>query len=154
MRTDFKVARTALLQQQRRRFYQPIGPSCLSFWYHMHGHNVGQLYVYPYGYPAIHPLWVRDGNYGDLWQYAQIEVPTVSEVRTTINTKVRRHHQSAELSTILGQNKLINRVTLYSLFLYRYKFVMDILVMFIAWVFFYVIDDPNVHINNINSALS
>jgi hypothetical protein len=55
---------------------QPENGSCLEFWYHMYGANIGKLNVYVLTNISNNAtrtlLWSRGANVGDVWRKAQI----------------------------------------------------------------------------------
>ncbi|XP_034746786.1 enteropeptidase-like [Etheostoma cragini] len=61
----------------------PLAPptppaSCLRFWYHMLGEDVYHLRVLLYD-QAVTVVFQRDGNYGDRWNYGQVELNLTTE---------------------------------------------------------------------------
>ncbi|XP_078671849.1 MAM and LDL-receptor class A domain-containing protein 2-like [Branchiostoma floridae x Branchiostoma belcheri] len=55
---------------------QPTAGSCLQFFYHMYGSQIGTLSVFvrPDGQPLGNSVWSRTGEQGDLWQKGEYEV--------------------------------------------------------------------------------
>ncbi|XP_068565414.1 enteropeptidase [Cebidichthys violaceus] len=56
----------------------PTQPMCLSFWYHMFGEDVHRLRVF-LSQPAVTVVFLRDGNYGDNWNYGQVTLNLTTE---------------------------------------------------------------------------
>jgi len=65
----------ALLCQKHALRLEP-GIYCLSFWYWMHGDDVGELHVYKNTRDKLRmwPLWSRRGNFGDTWKHGQLQL--------------------------------------------------------------------------------
>lgn len=51
------------------QFSNSQGSSCLSFWYHMYGANVGNLTLYLQDGPTKKMVFKRQGNQVNLWLY-------------------------------------------------------------------------------------
>ncbi|XP_071486327.1 MAM and LDL-receptor class A domain-containing protein 1-like [Diadema antillarum] len=64
------VGQTARLNSA---LYSPVtSDSCLTFWYHMHGQNVGTLNVLTSSGSAETVHWTRSGTHGDQWLVARV----------------------------------------------------------------------------------
>uniref|UniRef100_A0A4W4EDD0 Transmembrane serine protease 15 n=1 Tax=Electrophorus electricus TaxID=8005 RepID=A0A4W4EDD0_ELEEL len=50
------------------------GSVCLRFWYHMYGMDVWRLIIMTKHESAISTLFLKEGNYGDNWNYGQITI--------------------------------------------------------------------------------
>ena len=51
------------------------GQECVTFWFHMHGANIGSLNVYiRQSQQSDKLVWTMRGNEPDLWYYATIQV--------------------------------------------------------------------------------
>uniref|UniRef100_UPI003AADEEE1 LOW QUALITY PROTEIN: enteropeptidase-like n=1 Tax=Centroberyx gerrardi TaxID=166262 RepID=UPI003AADEEE1 len=63
----------------------PTQPMCLQFWYHMFGEDVHRLKVLVLGRsppdadPPVTVVFQRDGNYGDNWNYGQVNLNLTAE---------------------------------------------------------------------------
>ncbi|XP_048584250.1 uncharacterized protein LOC5517652 isoform X2 [Nematostella vectensis] len=47
-------------------------PSCIQFWYHMKGVQIGTLNIYALVNKSSSLLWTRSGHVGDLWMFGQV----------------------------------------------------------------------------------
>ena len=56
----------------------PSGPSCLTFWYHMYGSDMGTLKIVIPMSDGDEQLWSRSGNQGDQWIQALVNI-TISD---------------------------------------------------------------------------
>ena len=50
---------------------------CLSFYFHMYGNDVGEIYLYNRG----RTVWRMAGNQGDVWRRAEIKITGDYDVR-------------------------------------------------------------------------
>lgn len=82
------VNQTARLQSVLVRPTRTTATSCLSFWYHMYGSNIGALNIYiQRGALLGSPLWTRKGTQGNKWINAKI---TISQT-TQYNVRMRHN---------------------------------------------------------------
>lgn len=50
-----------------------VDGNCLSFYFHMHGHNIRELAVYSQSLSGSRKiLWRLNGEHGDAWKFASV----------------------------------------------------------------------------------
>ena len=54
------------------------GGSCLEFWYHMYGVNMGSLAVYITDNVRTSNVWTKSGNQGNRWQKGRATLKSTS----------------------------------------------------------------------------
>lgn len=59
--------------------YNPTAGSCLTFWYNMHGQDVGtlNLYIIPVGASLTRPTWSLSDDQGAHWRVASVSVQSI-----------------------------------------------------------------------------
>ena len=63
---DHKADETAVLTTSI------IGPTCVQFWYHMKGKDIGSLKVYIQTNETKTLVWNTTGEQGDKWNFGQV----------------------------------------------------------------------------------
>lgn len=59
----------------------PSGPSCLTFWYHMYGNDMGTLKVFIPTRDEDDQLWYKSGNQGNQWLQALVDISTLDNYK-------------------------------------------------------------------------
>ncbi|XP_055500199.1 enteropeptidase [Leucoraja erinacea] len=62
-------------------------PSCISFWYHMHGISFSHLNVSIVSDQMREIMFAKEGDYGDQWNYGQFTVNETSAVRVVFEAE-------------------------------------------------------------------
>ncbi|XP_055957690.1 MAM and LDL-receptor class A domain-containing protein 1-like [Patella vulgata] len=68
--------------------------SCLQFYYHMNGLNIGTLSVYSRQYKSQAKLWSRSGNQGNRWRAIKIDIHTFTAYDIIFEGVIGRSFQS------------------------------------------------------------
>ena len=65
------------------------GKDCLTFWYHMHGVNIGMLNVYlrQQNQQDVN-IWRQQGNQPDLWYYATVPLNAVQQYQVSSDSGI------------------------------------------------------------------
>ena len=62
---------------------------CLSFYFHMYGNDVGEIYLYNRG----RKVWRMAGNQGDVWRRAEIKIAGDYDVRDHWKYNAIQYHK-------------------------------------------------------------
>lgn len=73
----------------------PTTGSCLQFWYHMYGNDIGTLAVYlKTGGNLGRPIWSESGNQGNAWRVKSMTVKSTQDFQITFEGSIGRGYQS------------------------------------------------------------
>ena len=78
-RTTGEIAGKSAWYATHRIMNQQV--ACMTFWYHMHGREMGTLrlhQLYDAGISSMVRLWELAGDQGDEWKQAQVTLPLVA----------------------------------------------------------------------------
>ncbi|XP_028842105.1 enteropeptidase [Denticeps clupeoides] len=78
---SFQIYSPPLTQENR--------PMCFCFWYHMYGEDTYQLQVLSQRGSSVTQLFLKEGNYGDIWNNAQITLYNTAESTLVFQAKKR-----------------------------------------------------------------
>nr|XP_032833052.1 MAM and LDL-receptor class A domain-containing protein 1-like [Petromyzon marinus] len=76
-------------------------PTCLKFWYHMYGRNVYRLSLSLRTEGAADvPLWFKEGNYGNQWNYGQLSFNQSQSFQVVFEARRRASESEVALDDI------------------------------------------------------